>query len=52
MRGAIAWSYDLLDPAERVVFGGWRCSPAAVALDDAEAVVAAAGPPTTTSSRR
>jgi predicted ATPase len=43
LRGAIAWSYDLLDPAEQRLFrrlavfvGGWR-------LDDAESIVRTAG---------
>ncbi len=44
LRGAIGWSYDLLDPPERLLFrryavfvGGWR-------LDDATPIVTAAGP--------
>ena len=38
LRGAIAWSYDLLDAAERRCSRGWRCSSGGCTLEAAEAV--------------
>ena len=47
LRGAIAWSYDLLDEAERAAFrrlgvfsGGWDRGGAAVVLDDKRSLAA------------
>ena len=47
LRATIAWSYDLLEPAERAIFRAFAVFAGGAGLEDAEAVLVTVAPETT-----